>query len=92
MWGGVRFFERMEVKDCISYLRLVASDDDLAFERVVNTPSRKVGKVTLELISAYASQGGTSLYSALKNHLDDPKLDRPALHGFVEYQQLRFTQ
>ena len=84
MWGGVRFFERMEVKDCISYLRLVASDDDLAFERVVNTPSRKVGKVTLELISAYASQEGTSLYSALKNHLDDPKLDRPALHGFVE--------
>ena len=40
--------------------------------------------MTLELISAYASQEGASLYSALKNHLDDPKLDRPALHGFVE--------
>lgn len=83
MWGGVRFFERLEVKDCISYLRLVATDDDLAFERVVNTPSRKVGKVTLELISAYAAQEGTSLYQALKNHLDDPKLDREALHAFV---------
>lgn len=83
MWGGVRFFERLEVKDCISYLRLVATDDDLAFERVVNTPSRKVGKVTLELISAYAAQEGTSLYLALKNHLDDPKLDREALRAFV---------
>lgn len=83
MWGGVRFFERMEVKDCISYLRLVATDDDLAFERVVNTPSRKVGKVTLELISSFAAQEGTTLYQALKNHMDDPKLDRPALHEFV---------
>lgn len=84
MWGGVRFFERMEVKDCISYLRLVATDDDLAFERVINTPSRKVGKVTLELLSSYASQEGTTLYQALKSHLDDPKLDRQALHAFVD--------
>ncbi|MCQ2136585.1 MAG: ATP-dependent helicase, partial [Bacteroidales bacterium] len=83
MWGGVRFFERQEIKDCISYLRLVASDDDLAFERVINTPSRKVGKVTLELISSYAAKEGCSLYQALRNHLDDPKLDREALHKFV---------
>ena len=83
MWGGVRFFERMEVKDCISYLRLVAGDDDLAFERIVNTPSRKAGKVTLELISAYASQDGTSLYAALKNHIGDSRLDKPALREFV---------
>lgn len=83
MWGGVRFFERMEIKDCISYLRLVATDDDLAFERIINTPSRKVGKITLELISSYASQEGSSLYQALRNHLDDPKLDREALHQFV---------
>lgn len=83
MWGGVRFFERLEIKDCISYLRLVATDDDLAFERVINTPSRKVGKVTLELISSYASQEGTTLYQALKNHLDDPKLGREALQQFV---------
>ena len=83
MWGGVRFFERAEIKDCISYLRLVAEDDDLAFERVVNTPSRKVGKATLELITAYAAQDGTTFYQALKGHLDDPKLDRPALHEFI---------
>lgn len=84
MWGGVRFFERAEIKDCISYLRLVAGDDDLAFERVINTPSRKVGKVTMELVSAYASMDGTSMYSALKNHITEHRLDRPALHEFID--------
>lgn len=84
MWGGIRFFERAEIKDCISYLRLVAGDDDLAFERVVNTPSRKVGKVTMELVSALASADGTSMYAALRNHLSEPRLNRPALHDFVE--------
>ena len=83
MWGGVRFFERAEVKDCISYLRLVAGDDDLAFERIINTPSRKVGKVTLELVSSFADAEGTSLYQALKNHMDEPKLDRPAIREFI---------
>ena len=83
MWGGVRFFERAEVKDCISYLRLVAGDDDLAFERIINTPSRKVGKVTLELVSAYASAEGVSMYQALKNHIDEPKLSKPAVRDFI---------
>lgn len=83
MWGGVRFFEREEVKDCISYLRLVAGDDDLAFERIINKPSRKFGKVTLELLTSFADAEGSSLYQALKNHLDEPRLDRPAIHGFI---------
>lgn len=87
MWGGVRFFERMEIKDCISYLRLIATDDDLAFERVVNTPSRKVGKATLELLSNFAQQDGTSLFQALVNHSDESKLKRDALQQFVSLIQ-----
>lgn len=84
MWGGIRFFERLEIKDCISYLRLIASDDDLAFERVINTPSRKVGEVTLNHISSLAKSDGTSLYEALRNHLDDRRLGKPDLRAFVE--------
>ncbi|MCQ2144601.1 MAG: ATP-dependent helicase [Bacteroidales bacterium] len=84
MWGGVRFFERQEVKDCVSYLRLIGCDDDLAFERIVNTPSRKVGKITLELISTYASEENTSLFQALRNHLGEGKLDKAALREFVD--------
>lgn len=84
MWGGVRFFERMEVKDCISYLRLVEGDDDLALERVINTPSRKVGRVTMELIETLAQQDNCSMYQALRDHVDDGgKLDRPVLREFV---------
>jgi len=83
MWGGVRFFERLEIKDCISYLRLIASDDDLALERIINVPSRKVGEKTLEMISAFAAQDSSTMYEALKNHIDEPRLDRPALREFI---------
>jgi ATP-dependent exoDNAse (exonuclease V) beta subunit len=44
VWGGVRFFERKEIKDALSYLRLVAEGDDVSFARIVNVPSRKIGK------------------------------------------------
>lgn len=45
VWGGIRFFERKEIKDALSYLRLIANpNDDLAFLRVCNVPSRKFGK------------------------------------------------
>jgi len=83
MWGGVRFFERLEIKDCISYLRLVASDDDLAFERVINTPPRKVGKVTLEYLTALAQAESHSLYQVLLDHVGEGRLDRDALRSFV---------
>ena len=49
VWGGIRFFERKEIKDALSYLRLIANpNDDLAFLRVCNVPSRKFGKKSLE--------------------------------------------
>lgn len=84
MWGGTRFFERAEIKDCISYLRLVLSDDDLAFERIVNTPPRKAGKATLELISQYAEADSSSMYQALKSHMDNPKLGKKTLQDFIQ--------
>lgn len=84
MWGGVRFFEREEIKDCISYLRLVAADDDLAFERIVNKPSRKVGKVTLEYLSALAQCESKSLFQALQDHMGEGRLDRQSLKDFVD--------
>ena len=65
IWGGVRFFERKEIKDALSYLRLAALDDDMSFKRVANTPSRKIGKKTLALLQGYASGKGCSLFRAL---------------------------
>ena len=79
VWGGTRFFERREIKDALSYLRLVNNqDDDLSFERIINVPSRKLGRKFLDGIRAKADERGISLYSALQ--IDgDPRSD-----GFVQ--------
>ena len=67
IWGGTRFFERREIKDALSYLRLVNNqDDDLSFERIINVPSRKLGKKFLDTVRDTAAQQGISLYSALQ--------------------------
>ena len=64
--GGQSFFERKEVRDLVSYLRLLANpDDDIAFLRIVNTPRRGIGRTTLEKIRAKADTVKGSLYSAM---------------------------
>lgn len=70
IWGGVRFFERKEIKDALSYLRLVALDDDMSFKRIANVPSRKIGKKTMAFLKGYASSKGCSLFTALGENLD----------------------
>ncbi len=69
IWGGVRFFERREIKDALGYLRLVAGDDDMAFKRVVNVPSRKIGKKSVAFLEGFASANGCSLFEALRYNL-----------------------
>ena len=65
VYGGLRFFERAEIKDALAYLRLVASRaDDTSFERVVNLPTRGIGAKTLELLRDTARSNGTSLWMA----------------------------
>ncbi len=58
VYGGLRFFERAEIKDALAYLRLTAHrDDDASFERVVNLPTRGIGARTLDLLRAAARAG-----------------------------------
>ena len=65
--GGLRFYERKEVKDVIAYLRLVNNlSDDLAFERIINVPKRGIGKTTLSKISSYSRLNNISMYEATK--------------------------
>jgi len=65
VYGGLRFFERMEIKHALAYLRLAANtDDDGAFMRVVNFPARGIGARTLEQLQDASKSGGTSLYKA----------------------------
>src|SRR6478736_5612873 len=65
VYGGMRFFERAEVKDTLAYLRLVANrDDDSSFERAVNTPTRGIGERTLDEVRRRARTDGVSLWEA----------------------------
>ena len=81
IWGGVRFFERKEIKDALAYLRLVAGNDDMAFKRVVNVPSRKIGKKSIAFLEGYAAANGCSLLEALRLNLGRFS---PAASQFVE--------
>lgn len=85
VWGGVRFFERKEIKDVICYLRLIASDgDDMAFTRIVNLPSRKFGAASMKALATLAQEKGVPLFSALKMAVGDKRFDRPVLHRFID--------
>ena len=72
IWGGTRFFERKEIKDTIAYMKLLVNpDDDISFLRIINTPSRKLGRVFLNSLKDRAQEDGTSLYRALERHAGD---------------------
>jgi DNA helicase-2/ATP-dependent DNA helicase PcrA len=84
VYGGLRFFERAEIKDALAYLRLTQSrDDDIAFERVVNLPPRGIGGATLDLIRNDARDRGRSLWQAGQEvALSLPARGAGALRGF----------
>ncbi|WP_428771966.1 DNA helicase II [Vibrio sp.] len=88
IYGGMRFFERQEVKDALGYLRLIANrNDDAAFERVVNTPTRGLGDKTLETIRFAARDRGCTLWQACVALLEEKVLAgraAGALSRFVE--------
>ncbi len=65
IYGGQRFYERLEIKNALAYLRLISNrNDDNAFERVVNTPTRGIGNKTLETLRVFAREQGYSLFEA----------------------------
>lgn len=85
IWGGIRFFERKEIKDAISYLRLIsAPEDDLSFKRICNVPFRKIGKVAFQKIQDISRQCGCSLYDALKKGIETVTFKEKSISGFVE--------
>ena len=73
--GGPRFYERAEIRDALAYLRCVANPgDDLAFERIVNTPKRGLGDATLELVHAYARKARVPLMQAARQLVESEDL------------------
>jgi DNA helicase II / ATP-dependent DNA helicase PcrA len=87
VYGGLRFFERAEIKDALAYLRLIANRrDDASFERVVNLPTRGVGAKSLEIIREAARAAGSSLWEAAAAAIGSGALGGKAgagVHGFM---------
>jgi DNA helicase II / ATP-dependent DNA helicase PcrA len=88
VYGGMRFFERAEIKDALAYLRLLAfRDDDAAFERVVNTPARGIGERTLDQVRARARNAAQPLWQAARAEVADTRLAaraRNAVAAFID--------
>ncbi len=87
--GGLRFFERAEIKDCLAYLRLLANpNDDSAFERVVNFPTRGIGEKSLDELRQLAKVEPISLWQAAKNILKAAQLPQRAGNALAAFIHL----
>ncbi len=72
--SGQRFYDRKEIRDIIAYLKLIKNpDDDISLRRVINVPSRKIGKITVDAIASAAAREGVSMFKALEEHLSELK-------------------
>ena len=84
IWGGVRFFERREIKDSLSYLRLIAFDDDIAFKRIANVPSRKIGNKSMKTIMETAQDRSCSMFEALRILSSTKSFAKEPVRKFIE--------
>jgi DNA helicase-2/ATP-dependent DNA helicase PcrA len=88
IYGGQRFFDRLEVKDSVAYLRLMNNhQDDAAFERIVNKPKRKIGNTTLDKIRLCAREQGYTMWQASQYLIEQKQLSagaKSSLAGFVD--------
>ncbi len=84
--GGLRFYERQEIKDAVSYLRLIhESRDDIAFQRIINQPRRGVGEATLTTLAANSRAGGYSMLEACIRGLKDGIIKGKAREALAKF-------
>lgn len=83
IWGGIRFFERKEIKDSLAYLKLLAFEDDLSFIRIINLPKRSFGKASMEKLQAIAEEKQCSLMDALRQNIKRPEFNKEPLKKFL---------
>ena len=89
VYGGMRFFERAEVKDALAYVRMVSNpNDDAAFERAVNQPPRGIGPKTLDAVRSHARDFGCSLWQASKELLEGGTMPARAANALVGFRDL----
>ena len=84
LYSGVQFFGRMEIKDALCYLRMIAYKDDLSFARVVNRPRRNMGERRMAFLREMAQANQSTLYEALVRYLDNDIFKGTKARRFVE--------
>ncbi|MBI1910573.1 MAG: UvrD-helicase domain-containing protein [Deltaproteobacteria bacterium] len=83
--GGVRFYDRREIKDAIAYLRIISNpNDSISLQRIINTPPRGVGKTTFEKVQALSNQHSIPLMEAFKDALERGLLNKTRVKDFLE--------
>lgn len=95
IFGGVRFYQRMEILDILAYLKLIAYDDDISFRRIVNTPRRRFGRAKMNYLEQLQSgkekeesdlhKGEISLFSTLSLHLNEREFLNSDMASFVQF-------
>ncbi|MDD1650397.1 MAG: DNA helicase II [Methylococcaceae bacterium] len=89
VYGGLRFFERAEIKDALAYLRLVANpQDDASFERIINTPVRGIGAKTLDILRGLARTERCSLWHAMATLCADEAIPTRARKPLLQFKLL----
>ena len=87
--GGLRYYDRMEIKDMIAYMRLVANPmDDIAFDRVVNSPKRGIGKATMDKIKSVANYCEKSIFQYVESEAIADTLSGKASRGMNEFLEI----
>ncbi|HCK87795.1 MAG TPA: DNA helicase UvrD [Erysipelotrichaceae bacterium] len=84
IYSGVQFYQRAEIKDALSYLRMIAFRDDLSFMRIVNTPKRNIGKRRISFLQEESEKTGASLYETLKLHAEDELFAGTRARSFID--------
>lgn len=84
LYSGVQFFQRMEIKDAIAYLRMLVFRSDLDFIRTINTPKRNFGKTRMDFLKEEAARTSKSLYETLLANMDHPLIRKSQAAAYVE--------
>ena len=89
IYGGLRFYERQEIKDALAYLRLISNrQDDAAMERIINTPARGIGDTTMNKVRLHARSEQQTLWQALQQMLQQKQLSGRAANAIEQFMQL----
>jgi len=89
VYGGMRFFERQEIKHALAYMRLISNrNDDASFERVVNTPTRGIGEKTVQMVREEARRANTTMWQAAQQLINEKQLTARAANALQAFLYL----